>query len=831
LKRKSLTLISALLAPPLALALAAGSTLGGADVLRYVRAIEADDVGPPGRPGLPFPPGSEARLVLDAPNQGAATIVLPGEPDLSLEISDPINLAFAPWADGSAWVLALDTSRGELLRIEIGRPNGANSPQLQLLETAHYDIGQARGMTIDAATGQLYILDASRKKIVRIDAAGAPGPGLPPTRLDGPVAEIDLPKGLGALRGIAVDPANGNLHLLSASAHDLYEVDSEGRLVRLRDLSAWGPLQPHAMTFAPSSDRTDDADRSHLFLVASLGSNKAPRVTEWSLGGSALRGSPFLGRVATATATLAAAVPEDATLVQVIDAFDFDPPSPDSAGLAYQQRTDSLLMSDSEVNEMSIYEDVNVFELTRSGSLFGRFDTTDFSDEPTGLAIDSASQHCFVSDDTSPSEIFVVDPGADDVCFTGDDDVRSFETGDFDSGDPEGLAFGQGTLFVADGVNNEIYAISPGSNGVFDGAPPSGDDEVTSCDTSALGIEDPEGLAFDAGTGDLFVVGKGTTDLAQVSTACELVRMLDISEANLERPAGLALAPSSVDPSVLSLWLADRGVDNDGDPDENDGRIFEFTLPFLAPGNVPPIVSAGPDQTLEFPSEVLLEGSASDDGVPQPGSLTVRWSQVSGPGVVAFDREDRETTTALFSAPGSYVVRLTGDDGQLQSSEATRRPSPSRAPGAGRSSRRACRLAPTTPRRMRTATSSARAETWSWSSTAVSRRSDFASPPSASPEVPASSTPTFSSRWTRRARRRQRSRSRVRPSTSRRPSSRRPATFHPERARAPPHRGVRLRGTVPAPPGPISARRISARSSRRSSTATVGRLATRSRSS
>jgi hypothetical protein len=296
-------------------------------------------------------------------------------------------------------------------------------------------------------------------------------------------------------------------------------------------------------------------------------------------------------------------------------------------------------MSDSEVNEMSLYEGVNVFELTRSGNLSDTFDTTDFSDEPTGVAINPANGHCFFSDDTGTKRVYEVDPGSDGICLTGNDSVTSFRTEDFGSGDPEGVAFGQGTLFVVDGVNKEFYAITPGANGVFDGVPSAGDDQITSCDTASLGLDDPEGIVFDPASGHLFVVGNPEDLLLQISTACDLVRTIDISAANAVRPAGATLAPSSVNAGETTLWVTDRGVDNDPQPNENDGRIYELSLSSLTPGNTAPVVSAGPDQSVAFPDDALLQGSVSDDGLlveqhlepdERPGGRQLRRRQSSG---------------------------------------------------------------------------------------------------------------------------------------------------------------------------------------------------------
>ena len=58
----------------------------------------------------------------------------------------------------------------------------------------------------------------------------------------------------------------------------------------------------------------------------------------------------------------------------------------------------------------------------------------------------------------------------------------------------------------------------------------------------------------------------------------ELIGMLDISAAGAANPAGLAIAPSSTDPGRMSLYIADRAVDNNSDPNENDGKVYEFMI-------------------------------------------------------------------------------------------------------------------------------------------------------------------------------------------------------------------------------------------------------------
>jgi hypothetical protein len=85
-------------------------------------------------------------------------------------------------------------------------------------------------------------------------------------------------------------------------------------------------------------------------------------------------------------------------------------------------------------------------------------------------------------------------------------------------------------------------------------------------------------------------------------------------------------------------------------------------------GNTAPVVNAGPDQAITLPDSAVLDGTVSDDGLPS-GSVTLTWSQVSGPGTVSFGNASAVDTMASFSANGEYVLRLTADDGQLTASD------------------------------------------------------------------------------------------------------------------------------------------------------------------
>src|SRR5262249_51829153 len=69
-------------------------------------------------------------------------------------------------------------------------------------------------------------------------------------------------------------------------------------------------------------------------------------------------------------------------------------------------------------------------------------------------------------------------------------------------------------------------------------------------------------------------------------------------------------------------------------------------------GNLAPVVDAGPDQTLRYPTlTAQLHGAASDDGLPG-STLHNSWSLVSGPGPVAFADAAASDTAVTLSGPG-----------------------------------------------------------------------------------------------------------------------------------------------------------------------------------
>jgi hypothetical protein len=91
---------------------------------------------------------------------------------------------------------------------------------------------------------------------------------------------------------------------------------------------------------------------------------------------------------------------------------------------------------------------------------------------------------------------------------------------------------------------------------------------------------------------------------------------------------------------------------------------------FESDANRPPVVEAAPNQMIILPGSAMLDGTVTDDGLPDPpGTVTAAWSQVSGPGTATFADPNSPDTTASFSQDGVYVLRLTADDSEYTASD------------------------------------------------------------------------------------------------------------------------------------------------------------------
>lgn len=375
---------------------------------------------------------------------------------------------------------------------------------------------------------------------------------------------------------------------------------------------------------------------------------------------------PTLPPVAAEAATAAPTV--TASLVQNIATATLSTPLPDPAGITYVAGRDHLLLSDSEVDETPVFQGANIVETTRTGGVVDRWSTIGYTKEAAGIGNNPSNSHVFVSDDDQ-FRVHEIGAGTDGRYGTADDIRTSISTAAFGSTDPEDVTYypPTGELFVLDGADNDVHRVSPGPNGVFDGVAPTGDDTATEFDVQRYGAEDPEGIGYHPGRGTLVVVDSTSDRIYELNRDLVLVSEIDIAVTDQRFAAGIAVAPASDDPARYDFYVVDRGVDNDADPNENDGRLYELRADLPPIGNLAPVVDAGRDAPVEVATPIDLSVAVRDDGLPNPA--TVQWTRVSGPGAVAFSTPGESQTSATFVTPGSYVLRATASDGELTGSD------------------------------------------------------------------------------------------------------------------------------------------------------------------
>ena len=124
-------------------------------------------------------------------------------------------------------------------------------------------------------------------------------------------------------------------------------------------------------------------------------------------------------------------------------------------------------------------------------------------------------------------------------------------------------------------------------------------------------------------------------------------------------PQGLGIAPDTFNTTSFDEVKTDKlrlEVITDA---VHPSGIIEWKVYSTGPVPVlPPVVNAGIDRSVVIGGRTYLAGTAiwlQDT----PGNAA-RWTRESGPGTVAFANPNAPVTTATFSAPGDYVLKLTG---------------------------------------------------------------------------------------------------------------------------------------------------------------------------
>ena len=637
-------------------------------VVREVRTLESDRIGTTSPVGLAFASSNESFYLTSAPKQiappdTAIARLKPfalrrntdrvGSTKVAASVRNRINIAFDDVRDR---LLLLREDGRRLFAIQADADGSLDPTSLVRYDVSRFGLGHPEGMAVDPASGAIFILDASGPRIARLE------PGSDGGFADADVSSIDLaPSGATNVRGIAFDPSSGHLHV-HAEGGKLYELTTGGQTVAVRDLSGITLGTPQAMVFAPSGDLTDSPDQQSIYMADSGGSGQAlGQIVELSL-----------------TAAVAPAASSfSSSLVHTVDTAAWDKPSPDPSGLAYLSGKNRIMVTDGEVEEtkggITHFEGANVWEMTFGGNVLRTANISKvqptvvpMSDEPTGVAYDPALDLYYFSDD-GPKVVFRLNPGADDVVGTADDSWNSFGVSGFGDGDPEGIAYdtAHDRIFVADGVNAEVYQYT--TTGSL----------VGHFDVAAFGVQDPETVEFNPVSGTLFVLSNRPSGPIIVETSLNgaLIQTINVAAAGARKPAGLAYAPASDGSGDLHFYIADRGIDNDSHPEENDGKIYELTAPQTGtPDQDPTITSDGGGATASK-SVPENQTAVTDVDATDPDSDPLTYSLAGG--VDASDFTINQTSGVLsfttppdFEAPGDantdnvYEVTVAVSDGR-----------------------------------------------------------------------------------------------------------------------------------------------------------------------
>jgi len=499
----------------------------------------------------------------------------------------------------------LTTVAGDQLQLD-GADTLPKRPQDMRPVPGHLDAGRVTGSTFDPATGVHYLLDGGRRRVLVLDPRRGNGAArvLPLNQL--PATE---------LKGLAFDPSDGLLYVASYPAEMLYALDSQGKLVATYSLAGVDLIDPQAMTFAATPDNTDDPALTSLFIADAGGPGANGQVAELSLEPQVVTAPAF-----------------SATLVKTTDMSQQVPPSPDPSGIAFIKHKGELLVADSEVDEMpwlfSVYG-VNLYPLSLGGASLPQAGVTvtpgTTHQEPTGIAYNPSNQHLFWSDDDQ-REVYELRAGVDGQYGTTDDPpVTHFDTqylrGTRTSAntDPEDVTFDpdNGHLYTIDGTGREVYDYGPGTDGVF---ATSDDPVATHFDVQVHGAIDPEGISYYAAHQSLLVLDHTSYKIYEVSLGGALLQVIDISTVSAINPAGLAQAPASDGSGAWHAYMVDRGIDNDPQPLENDGKLYELALGLDPPTfSITPTAGANGSISPTTPQTVVYGGSQSFAITPDAG--------------------------------------------------------------------------------------------------------------------------------------------------------------------------------------------------------------------
>jgi hypothetical protein len=561
-------------------------------------------------------------------------------PTVTPMTNEPTDIAYDPVAN------RYFVSDDDALRVYTLYPGADNlfgtaDDTWTVFSTGTYGNGDPEGITFDTWHQHIFVSDGVNDEIYEYTLDGAL------------VQHFDVERyGVSDPEGVDFNTASGTLVVLSNIGNPIaVETTLAGGLLRTVDLSAMGPVAPAGLVVAPASDGSGAP--SYYVVDRGIDNNSNPNIIDGFM--AEMSAPPTLPAgfntppVVDAGADAAVDLPNTGSLHGVVT----DDGQPSNT-MTYSWTTDS----------------------GPGNVVFGNataLDTTASFDTPgTYILRLTASDGQLSGDDTVTLTVTGIGTGSifDTAVSTSTDDAEESSTG--------GMTMGSSDLELVYDGSNQVVGIR------FNGIPiPTGvaiesaylqftTDEVQN-ETTNLVIrgQAADNAATFASTN--FAVSSRPRTTASIAWAPAPWMALGEAGADQRTPD---LAPVVQEIVNRTGWASGNSlafiITGTG---HRTAHAFDFGTgaPKLhivygpTPANTAPVVDAGPDVSVNMPSAVTLAGTVTDDGLPQPASLT--WSTVSGPGTVNFANASAASTTASFSAAGTYVLQLAASDGEFSSSD------------------------------------------------------------------------------------------------------------------------------------------------------------------
>ncbi|MEY2409805.1 MAG: hypothetical protein QOF48_2475 [Verrucomicrobiota bacterium] len=232
---------------------------------------------------------------------------------------------------------------------------------------------------------------------------------------------------------------------------------------------------------------------------------------------------------------------------------------------------------------------------------------------------------------------------------------------------------------VVEGTETLIVTLSAGAGYVV-GSPSSVTNFIADDDRNVVTITATGATAIEGGTNGTFTLTRTG------STAASLTVNLT-STGTATSGADYTTSPTPITSIVFAAGQASRTISvipiNDSLTEGDEAVLIQITSGTydiagigyasvtIVDNDIPPSVfissPAAQGVVIALTNGVEFTATAEDDGLPQ--ALAYSWTQVTGPGIVSFSVPTGASTPAIFSAPGTYLVRVTVNDGQFTASD------------------------------------------------------------------------------------------------------------------------------------------------------------------